>query len=107
MSIENLPSHSGVNKNSCHPAKPSSGPRHREVPRSAILTKIFELFLSTGGRAPAAIAERMTRAALALFNRADQRRRRRVSRLPPRYLSNNHLRQDIGLRPVDPRDWPI
>jgi hypothetical protein len=70
------------------------------------VTKFFEMFLSAGGRTPAAIIEHLAQAALALFSRANQRRRRRDGRVPPHYLGNNHLRQDIGLPPVDTRGWP-
>jgi hypothetical protein len=70
------------------------------------VTKFFELFLSTGGRAPAAIIDRMMQGVLALFDRASGRARRRDGRVPTHYLSNNHLRQDIGLPPVNSRGWP-
>ena len=51
------------------------------------MTKFFELFLSAGDRAPAAIVGRLTQEALALFNRGSRRRGRSDHRVPLRYLS--------------------
>jgi hypothetical protein len=65
--------------------------------------KFFEVFLATGGRAPAAIVDGMSRMSAALFNG----KRRRTGALPPAFLGSNHLRQDVGLRPVDSNGRPI
>ena len=71
------------------------------------MTNFFDLFLSASGRAPAAIVERLTQAASALFNRPRPGGQRREGPAPPVFLGNNHLRRDIGLPPVDSNGWPI
>jgi hypothetical protein len=72
-----------------------------------IVTNFFELFVSAGGRAPAAIADRLVQAASVLFGRQRHRRRKRVGPAPPALLTNNHLRRDIGLPPLDSRGRPF
>ena len=71
------------------------------------MTNFFELFLSTGGRAPVAIVERLTQAASGLFGRRLPRSRKRVTPAHPIFPGNNHLRRDIGLPPVDSHGRPI
>jgi hypothetical protein len=65
----------------------------------------FQLFLPASGRRPAAIVDRLNQAAIALFDRMSRRRPRCDGGVPAHYLSNNHLRRDIGLPPLDPCDW--
>jgi hypothetical protein len=72
-----------------------------------IVTNFFTLLLSAGGRAPAAIVGRLSRAASALRRRRWRGRQQRVKRAPPFFLDSNHVRRDIGLPPVDSRGWPI
>lgn len=71
------------------------------------MTNFFELFLSTGGRAPVAIVDRLVETASAVFNRRPRSGRRRIGPTPPIFLGNNHLRRDIGLPPVDSHGRPI
>ena len=67
------------------------------------MIKFFEVFLATGGRAPAAIVDGMSWMAAALFDAE----RRRPGPLPPTFLGSNHLRQDVGLLPVDSNGRPL
>jgi hypothetical protein len=61
-------------------------------------------FLSIAGRAPTAIAGRLSRAVLLWRARRRARRRRRI---PPALPADNHLRRDIGLPPVGKSGWPL
>ena len=116
MSIEKLPNHSGANENSyflatfrqalLRPARSNSSARERGPGKRAIVTNFLQLFLSAGGRPPAAILDRFFQAAAGLFKRR-QRRRMGIERALPDYLQNNHLRGDIGLPPVDSHGRPI
>jgi hypothetical protein len=116
MSIEKLPNHSGANENSCflatfrqallRPARSNSRARERGPGKRAIVTNFLQLFLSAGGRPPAAILVRFFEAAAGLFKRR-RRRRMGIERALPDYLHNNHLRGDIGLPPVDSHVRPI
>ena len=70
------------------------------------MTNIIQLFLSNSGRAPLAIADRLTQALSVRFSRRHPRNRQRRSQAPP-LLLGNHLRRDIGLPPVDAYGRPI
>jgi hypothetical protein len=70
------------------------------------VTNFIHLFLSNSGRAPLAIADRLTQAVSALSSRRRARNRKRRGQAPPLLLSN-HLRRDIGLPPVDAYGRPI
>jgi hypothetical protein len=61
-------------------------------------------FLSVAGRAPTAVADRLSRAVALWRNRQAARRRRRIAAALP---ADNHLRRDIGLPPVDKSGWPL
>ena len=70
------------------------------------MARIFEKFFSTGGRWPTAFIDQMMQASMALLDRPGRRRQKRDDQLPGHYRSNNHLRQDIGLPPVNRAGWP-
>ena len=70
------------------------------------MTNFIHLFLSNSGRAPLAIADRLTQALSVLFSRRRTRNRQRRGHAPPLLISN-HLRRDIGLPPVDAYGRPI
>jgi hypothetical protein len=62
-----------------------------------------ELLLSTGVRLPARLFERW----LSAETRKRRRRDDRIATPPLSYQTNNHLRSDIGLSPVDSKGWPL
>ena len=61
---------------------------------------LFEDFLSTGSRPPAAAVERLAEAVMALLRRRRDRQRR-IDLALSAFQRSNHLRRDIGLPPVD------
>ena len=70
------------------------------------MASFFEHILSSPGRAPAAIADRLVRAAMALFHRR-RNRRKRIDLALSAFRNNNRLRSDVGLPPVDPAGRPL
>ena len=71
-----------------------------------IVTNFIQMFRSNSGRAPLAIADRLTHAVSVLFSRRRARNRQRRGHAPPLLISN-HLRRDIGLPPVDSYGRPL
>jgi hypothetical protein len=67
---------------------------------------LSDLFQAFAGRAPAAIFVRLTEAASVMRRRLPAERRREIQ-APPIFLSDKHLRRDIGLPPLDDRGWPL
>ena len=63
------------------------------------MASFYELFLSFAARAPAAWVRRI--------RRAKPKDRPGRSVLPEIFHGNRHLRQDIGLPPVDDLGWPL
>jgi hypothetical protein len=61
---------------------------------------LFEDFLSTGSRTPAATVERLAEVVMMLFRRRRDRQKR-IDLALSVFQRSNHLRRDVGLPPVD------
>ena len=70
------------------------------------MANFFELILSSRSRRSAGITDRLVRAAVDLIHRR-RNRRKRIDLALSAFRTNNRLRSDIGLPPVDSAGRPL